>query len=106
MLDPVPSPPSTPPVDREGRRRALKRRLLALLEEAADRLTDELADLPDDQLFGPVEYRLRDHARRLAAEAHQAALDGRKKGATKAPPPSAPAAGATPASNDTSRATS
>ena len=101
MLNPVSSAPSSPPVDREARRQALKQRLLALLEQAADRLTDELLDLPDDQLFGPVEYRLRDHARRLAADAHQSALDGRKKGATTAPPSSAPTAPKTPASSAT-----
>jgi len=106
MLNPVPSTPSTPPVDREARRQALKQRLLALLEQTAERLTDELIDLPDEQLFGPVEYRLRDHARRLAADAHQSALDGRKKGATKALQPSAPAAPPTPASSDTSPETS
>ena len=106
MLNPVSSSPSSPPVDREARRQALKQRLLALLEQAAERMADELVDLADDQLLGPVEYRLRDHARRLAADAHQCALDGRKKGATKAPPSSAPAAGRTPASNDTSPATS
>jgi len=106
MLNPASSDPSSPPLDREARRQALKQRLLALLEQAAERLTDELIDLPDDQLFGQVEYRLRDHARQLAADAHQSALDGRKKGATKAPQPSAPAATKTPASSDTSAETS
>jgi hypothetical protein len=106
MLNPVSSSPSSPPIDREARRQALKQRLLTLLEQAAERMTDELVDLPDDQLFGQVEHRLRDHARQLAADAHQSALDGRKKGATKAPPSSAPAAEQTPASNDTSPETS
>lgn len=106
MLNPVSSPPSTPSVDREARRQALQQRLLALCQQAAERMTDELVDLPDDQLFGQVEYRLRDQARQLAADAHQSALDGRKKGATKAPPLSVPAAPPTPASNDTSPAMS
>ena len=101
MLNPAYSDPSSPSVDREARRQALKQRLLALLEQAAERMTDELIDLPDDQLFGQVEYRLRDCARQLAANAHQSALDGRKKGATKAPPSSAAAADTTPVSNDT-----
>jgi hypothetical protein len=106
MLKPAPSDPSPPPLDREARRRDFKRRLLALLEEAAERMADELVDLADDQLFGQVEYRLRGHARRLAADAHQSARDGRKKGATGAPQPSAPAAPQTLASRDTSAETS
>jgi hypothetical protein len=106
MLNPVYSSPSSPLVDREVRRQALQQRLLALLEQAAERMTDELVDLPDDQLFGQVEYRLRDCGRQLAADAHQSALDGRKKGATKAPQASAPAAPKTPASNDTCPETS
>jgi len=44
-----------------------------------------LASKPDAQLLGRTEFQLRDLAHSLAAKTLQAALDGRKKGGTKAP---------------------
>jgi hypothetical protein len=58
-------------------------------------MADDLTNLPDDQLFGAIEFALRDQAHALASAAHQAALDGRKKGATTAPPASVPTAAKT-----------
>lgn len=59
---------------------------LALREATEDehrRLARLLASKGDGQLFGQTEYEVRDLAHRGAAKAVQAALDGRKKGATK-----------------------
>jgi hypothetical protein len=82
--------------DREARRR----RILDLLraDPALERMADELADLPDGKAFGRIEYALRDLGHELAANAHQAGLDAGKKRGTSVRAPSAPTAGATPAS--------
>jgi hypothetical protein len=45
--------------------------------------------------------RLRDRAHELAAAAHQAGLEGRKKGGTEAPASPAPTASSRPASSTT-----
>jgi hypothetical protein len=44
-----------------------------------------LARKPDDQLFGPTEFQLRDLVHRLGAHALQTAAEQRKKGATEVP---------------------
>jgi len=69
-------------VDRENRRQQILAALRRDAEGVLERMADELADLPDDQLFGAIEYKLRDLAHELAASAHQAGLDAGKKGAT------------------------
>jgi hypothetical protein len=65
--------------DRDRRRQqilaALRNDANALLE----RMADELVDLPDDQLFGAIEYTLRDLSHDFASRAHQAGLDAGKK---------------------------
>lgn len=107
MLTPPPSSPCPLLLDREARRQALRERLSPFVERATEALIDELADLPEDQLFGAVELRLRDHSHQLAADAHQVALDGAKKGATRASASSARiAVTTTPASRGTCRAPS
>jgi hypothetical protein len=45
-------------------------------------MADALADAPDRELFRSVEVRLRDLGRQVAAAAHQAGLDDRKKRGT------------------------
>jgi hypothetical protein len=61
-------------------------RLYDALRRAADADLRELAELlatkPDAQLLGATEFEVRDKVHRLGAKALQAALDGRKKGAT------------------------
>jgi len=47
-----------------------------------DQMADTLTDAPDREMFRTVEVRLRDLGRQLAAKAHQAGLEDRKKGAT------------------------
>jgi len=44
-----------------------------------------LAAKPDDKLLGKTEFEVRDAVHRLGASALPAALDGRKKGGTRAP---------------------
>ena len=97
---------TTTPADRAARLAALRDRLRPLVEQAAERLAEALLDAPDEQLVGDVEFRLRDEAHRLAAAAHQAGLEGRKKGATRAPASTARAATPTPASSATAAAVS
>ena len=101
MLHPHASAPLATPEGREARVRALMDQLRPAADQALRQMAEELVDAPDRQLFGDVELRLRDHARGLAAAAHQAGLEGRKKGATKAPASPAPAASARPASSST-----
>jgi hypothetical protein len=65
------------------------RRLFEILQQPfldeARRLARLLAAKPDHKLLGQTEYEVRDAVHRLGASALQAALDERKKGATKAP---------------------
>jgi hypothetical protein len=44
-----------------------------------------LAGKPDEQLLGQTEFEVRDLVHEIGSDAIQAALQGRKKGATKAP---------------------
>jgi hypothetical protein len=64
-------------------------RLFELLQapflDEARRLARLLAAKPDAQPLGKTEFEVRDSVHRLGAAALQAALDERKKGATKAP---------------------
>ena len=93
-----PSPATIPTSeDRETRRQRI---LQALRDDPLlERLADELADLPDDEVFGPIEHALRDLSHDLAAKAHRAGIDAGKKRGTQAPASSARAARPTPASS-------
>ena len=106
MSRPQDASPNTTAEDHEARRQALRDRLRPLFERALSQMADALTDLPDDQIFGDVELVLRDQVRHLAADAHQAALAGRKKGATRGRASSARTATKTPASTTTSGAPS
>ncbi len=72
-------------------------------DSVLERLADELVDLPDDKVFGAIEYTLRDLGHDTATRAHQAGISAAKKRATKAPASSAPAARRTPASSTTAK---
>jgi len=106
MLPPTATPPATDSTDRQARRQALLEQIRPAFEQAAQAMADELLDLPDEQLFGPIEFVLRDHGHRLVAAVHQAGLDARKKRATLGPASSATSVAATPSSSTTSAATS
>lgn len=64
-------------------------RLFELLQrpflDEARRLSRVLATKADGQLLGKAEFEVRDAVHRLGATALQAALEERKKGATKGP---------------------
>jgi hypothetical protein len=53
--------------------------------DEARRLAELLASKADAQLLGKTEFEVRDALHRLGAQALQAALEGRKKGGTRAP---------------------
>lgn len=63
--------------------------LYQALRLATDAQLRELADLlaakPDEQLFGPTEFQVRDLVHKIGATALQAAAEQRKKGGTRAP---------------------
>jgi hypothetical protein len=86
---------------REERRQQFLQALRREADRVLERLADELVDLPDDKVFGSIEYTLRDLSHELAARAHQAGVDAGKKRATKAPASSAPTAPPTPGSSAT-----
>jgi hypothetical protein len=71
-------------------------RIYEVLRGAADADLRELAELlagkADGELFGATEFQVRDAVHRIGAKALEAALGGRKKGATTAPAAPAPAA--------------
>src|SRR5581483_9309312 len=69
------SDPTTSSLDREARLEALVAQLRSAAEQAIRRMAAELIDRPDAELFGEVEYRLRDAAHELAAAAHQTGLE-------------------------------
>eukprot|EP01136_Pigoraptor_vietnamica_P013040 Opistho-1_new@4122 len=95
----VAMPDLTPPdTDRQARIDELARRILPAAEAVARRMAEQLADRPDGELFGDIEYRLRDAAHDLAAAAHQTGLEARKKGGTTGRASSARAATAMPGS--------
>lgn len=57
-----------------------------------------MAGKPDEQLLGRTEFEVRDHVLRIGAKAIETALNGRKKGGTKAAVSSASTAVGMPAS--------
>jgi hypothetical protein len=75
-------PDLTPQQEAEAQRlfEALQRPFL----DEARRLARLLAAKPDAQLLGPTEFAVRDAVHRLGAQALEAALEGRKKGGTRA----------------------
>src|SRR5436305_12948131 len=79
LLDTPASAPSQTPEDREARIQALLARLRPHGEQALRQMAERLADLPEGQAFGQVEYDLRELAHELAACCHQAGLRAGKK---------------------------
>ncbi len=67
----------------------LAERIYQNLKQAADPdlrgLAGLLASKPDRELLGRTEFQVRDQVHKIGAKALQAALDERKRGATKAP---------------------
>ena len=71
--------------DQEAQAQRLYELLHQVFLDEAQQLARLLASKEDDQLLGRTEFELRDAVHRLGATALQAALDGRKKGGTRAP---------------------
>ena len=80
----------------------IKRRLLAAVEDEVQGIAELLASKPEGQLLGAAEFQVRDRVHRIGAQAIEAALNERKKGATRAPAPDARPAAA-PASSSADR---
>ena len=76
----VTNPPTQPPTDLE-----LLERIREIFRQEADNVAQLLASKEDSQLLGQTEFQLRDALQRAGARALEIALQGRKKGATKAP---------------------
>ena len=66
------------------------------VEEDLWRMACVLAGKPDNQLLGRTEFEIRDQALRIGARAVQTAVNGRKKGGTRAAASSVRNAGQTP----------
>jgi hypothetical protein len=64
---------------REARIQELLDQVRAAAEPTLRHLAEQLVDAPDAELFGPLEYSLRDQVHALAATIHQTGLTGRKK---------------------------
>lgn len=102
MSESTPTTPQTSQV-RETRRQHLLQALRGEANRVLERLADELVDLPDDKVFGAIEYTLRDLSHDFAARAHQVGVEADKKRATKAPASSVRIAPATPGSSTTEK---
>jgi hypothetical protein len=78
-------------------------RIYLALRQAADAdlraLAELLASQDDRSTFGATEFAVRDLVLRVGAKAVEAALEGRKKGATTGPAAPAPAATNPPSSS-------
>jgi hypothetical protein len=61
----------------------IKHRLMAVVEDEIRGIAELLASKPDRQILGQAEFQVRDRVHRIGAQAIEAALDERKKGATK-----------------------
>jgi hypothetical protein len=64
---------------REARIQELLDQVRAAVEPTLRHLAEQLVDAPDAELFGALEYTLREQAHALAATIHQTGLNGRKK---------------------------
>lgn len=87
------NPVSTANTSNPDRETLIQQRLHQLRELADSHLramAEKLVDTPPEKLFGAIELTLRDEAHKLAATAHQVALESDKKGGTAGPVESAP----------------
>ena len=82
-------------------------RLMAVVEDEIRGIAELLASKPDRQILGEAEFQVRDRVHKIGAQAIEAALDERKKGATKvaawdAQPATAPASSSADATGPSS----
>jgi hypothetical protein len=79
----VDAPILSPEQDAEAER--LFQTLRPVIEAELRHMTRLLASKPDDKLLGKAEFEVRDRVHTIGAKVIEAALNGRKKGATKGP---------------------
>jgi hypothetical protein len=79
----VDAPILSPEQDAEAER--LFQALRPIVEAELRHMTRLLAAKPDDELLGKAEFEVRDRVHAVGAKVIEAALNERKKGATKAP---------------------
>ena len=79
------STPQTPDSERDRLEEEIFQTLRSGTEADLRGLAKLLAATPDEQLFGPTEFAVRDRALRVGAKALTAALAARKKGGTWVP---------------------
>lgn len=87
------------PPEAQAEARRLLEHLTAACAVDLEGLACLVATKDDAHLLGVTEFEVRDRVQRLGAKALEAALDGRKKRATTAPPGPAPTAGRRPAAS-------
>ncbi len=87
--------------EQEAEAQALYYRLRERFDAEALRLARLMASKDDAHLLGDTEFQVRDRVHGLGAQLLQIALEERKKGATKAPAPTARAAEKPPAASAT-----
>jgi hypothetical protein len=79
--------PHQPPLSAEQEAEA--QRIFQVLKRTTDdellALTRLLASKSDRELLGPTEFEVRDRVHHIGAKAIETALQGRKKGGTRAP---------------------
>jgi len=100
----MPEPVLTP-----AQEAAAQRLAAVILEKAREetlRIARLLVSKPDEQILGATEFEVRDRVHALGASAIEAALNERKKGATKVPVPPARTAAKRPRSRNTGPKTS
>jgi hypothetical protein len=89
--------------EQEAEARRIADLVMARTRVEALELGRMLASKSNGQLLGETEFRVRDAVHRIGAVAIDAALEERKKGGTKGPASSVPAAEKTPGSTATRR---
>lgn len=67
----------------------IEQRLLSVVGDEIRGIAELLACKPDRQILGEAEFQVRDRVHAIGARAIEAALDERKKGATKGRAPAA-----------------
>jgi hypothetical protein len=95
-MEPLSVADSTPS-DRETRIQQRLEQLRQLADAHLRAMAETLVDTPPEKLFGSIEFKLRDEVHRLAAQAHQVALESDKKRGTAVPAESVPTAKPMPA---------
>jgi hypothetical protein len=85
--------------EQEAQAQVIYRRIQECFAAEALRLARLMASKDDAHLLGDTEFQVRERVHGLGAQVLQIALEERKKGGTKVPAPTAPAAAQRPAAS-------